>query len=124
MRRGGVVHMAPIGQVERMIATIIGILAVAAWLYLIVFRGMFWRVRDEGASSPAHAPTPTLPRLRGRESGARASDGWGHVVAVVPARDEADVIGRAVGPLLAQDYRAAVHIIVIHDHSGDGTAAI
>src|SRR5437763_15310246 len=103
MRRGGVVHMAPIGQVERMIATIIGILAVAAWLYLIVFRGMFWRVRDEGTSSPAHAPTPTLPRLRGRGPGGGASDGWGHVVGGVPAREEADVVGRADGALVAQD---------------------
>jgi len=42
----------------------------------------------------------------------------------VPARDEADVIGRAIGSLLAQDYRGAVHIIVVDDHSGDGTAAV
>src|SRR5947209_3940975 len=87
-----------------MSTTIIGIAAAAAWLYLIALRGGFWRVRDDagGASS---AP----PRA---------------VVAVVPARDEADVIGRAIGSLLAQDYRGAVHIIVVDDHSGDGTAAV
>ena len=87
-----------------MIATIIGILAAAAWLYLIVFRGMFWRVRGDtaGASSaPARA-----------------------VVAVVPARDEADVVGRAVASLLAQDYAGSFHIILVDDHSGDGTAAV
>jgi len=87
-----------------MIATVIGILAAAAWLYLIAFRGGFWHVRDDtaGASSaPARA-----------------------VVAVVPARDEADVVGRAVGSLLAQDYPGSLHIILVDDHSGDGTAAV
>src|SRR5438045_5329903 len=87
-----------------MSATIIGIVAAAAWFYLIALRGGFWRVRDDtaGASSaPARA-----------------------VVAVVPARDEADVIGRAVGSLLAQDYPGSLHIIVVDDHSGDDTAAV
>jgi len=107
-----------------MIATIIGIVAAVAWLYLIALRGRFWRVRDDGAASPARAPTPTLPRLRGRESGASASDGWGQVVAVIPARDEAEVIGRAVGSLLGQDYPGTLHIIVVDDHSSDNTAAV
>ena len=107
-----------------MIATIIGIVAAVAWLYLIALRGRFWRVRDDAAASPARAPIPTLPRLRGRESGASASDGWGQVVAVIPARDEAEVIGRAVGSLLGQDYPGTLHIIVVDDHSSDNTAAV
>src|SRR5882757_5349983 len=87
-----------------MSTTIIGIAAAAAWLYLIALRGGFWRVRDDtaGASSaPARA-----------------------VVAVIPARDEAAVIGRAVGSLLAQDYAGSLHIIVVDDQSGDGTAMV
>ncbi|MBV9016042.1 MAG: glycosyltransferase, partial [Alphaproteobacteria bacterium] len=87
-----------------MIAAIIGGIAAAAWLYLIAFRGLFWRVRAEDiavAAGPARA-----------------------VVAVIPARDEADVIGRAVSSLLAQDYPGPLHIIVVDDHSGDGTAAV
>jgi hopene-associated glycosyltransferase HpnB len=102
-----------------MIATFIGILAGAAWLYLIAFRGLFWRVHDDAgaAAAPARAPSLTLlPRKRGRA-------GWGLVVAVIPARDEAEVIGRAVGSLLAQDYPGALHIILVDDHSSDGTAA-
>src|SRR5437763_13787438 len=86
-----------------MSTTIIGIAAAAAWLYLIALRGGFWRVRDDTAdasSAPARA-----------------------VVAVVPARDEADVIGRAVASLLAQDYPGSLHIVVVDDHSSDGTAA-
>jgi hopene-associated glycosyltransferase HpnB len=86
-----------------MIAASIGIVAAAAWLYLIAFRGMFWRVRDDAAAAQA------APRS---------------VVAVIPARDEAAVIGRAVGSLLAQDYPGALRIIVVDDHSSDGTAMV
>src|SRR5436190_1981074 len=86
-----------------MIATIIGITAAAAWLCLIGGRGLFWRVRDN-AIAAASAPSRS-------------------VVAVIPARDEAAVIGRAVGSLLAQDYSGALHIIVVDDYSSDGTAA-
>jgi len=45
------------------------------------------------------------------------------VVAVVPARDEAAVIGDTVRSLLQQDYAGAVHVIVIDDGSTDGTYA-
>jgi hopene-associated glycosyltransferase HpnB len=88
-----------------MIAASIGIIAAAAWLYLIAGRGLFWRARDDAAVTAAVAAAPRS------------------VVAVVPARDEAEVIGRAVGSLLAQDYPGALHIIVVDDHSSDGTAA-
>jgi len=44
------------------------------------------------------------------------------VVAVIPARDEADVIGRAVASLPGQDYRGELHIVVVDDRSSDGTA--
>jgi hopene-associated glycosyltransferase HpnB len=88
-----------------MIAASIGIIAALAWLYLIAGRGMFWRARDDAAVTTA---VPAAPRS---------------VVAVIPARDEAEVIGRAVGSLLAQDYRGPLHIIVVDDHSSDGTAA-
>ena len=62
-----------------MIATIIGITAAAAWLCLIAGRGLFWRVHDNAVAA---APAPSRS-----------------VVAVIPARDEAEVIGCAVGSL-------------------------
>lgn len=85
-----------------MTAAIIGGIAAAAWVYLIAFRGGFWRVREDGATT---GPMPMRS-----------------IVAVVPARDEADVIGRAVGSLLAQDYAGAFRVILVDDHSSDGTA--
>jgi hopene-associated glycosyltransferase HpnB len=49
---------------------------------------------------------------------------WPSVVAVIPARNEAAVIGEAVGSLMRQDYPGALSVIVVDDDSNDGTAAI
>lgn len=43
---------------------------------------------------------------------------------VVPARDEADVLPRTLPSLLAQDYPGLWRIILVDDHSQDGTGAI
>jgi hopene-associated glycosyltransferase HpnB len=83
---------------------VIGALAAAMWLYLIAFRGAFWRVKPEAWAAGA-APTRS-------------------VVAVIPARDEAEVIGGAVASLLAQDYGGRLDIVIVDDHSGDGTAEV
>ena len=47
---------------------------------------------------------------------------WPSVVAVVPARDEADVIATTIAGLLAQDYPGAFEICLVDDGSTDGTA--
>jgi len=81
-----------------------GLVAVATWVYLLVFRGAFWCVAEDDRT-PAAAPPC-------------------RVVAVIPARDEADVIGDAVTSLLAQDYPGRLDIVIVDDHSSDGTGAI
>ncbi len=43
--------------------------------------------------------------------------------AIVPARNEADVIVRTLGSLVAQDYAGAVRVTCVDDRSSDGTAA-
>jgi glycosyltransferase involved in cell wall biosynthesis len=65
------------------------------------------RNRDAIPKLPASTESVTLPRLS----------------VVVPARDEASSIARAVGSLLAQDY-PDLEIIVVDDRSSDGTGAI
>src|SRR5207248_301097 len=85
-------------------ATIIGAVAAAAWLYLLAFRGRFWRVE---AATTATAPVP--PR---------------NIVAVIPARDEAAVIGRALASLFAQEHAGSLHVVIVDDHSSDGTADV
>src|SRR5262249_43399614 len=45
-------------------------------------------------------------------------------VAVVPARDEALVLPRALSSLLEQDYPGELRIVLVDDESGDGTADV
>jgi hopene-associated glycosyltransferase HpnB len=79
--------------------------ALAAWLYLLFARGGFWRgtERDDVGAPPGPAH-------------------WPDVVAVVPARNEADVVARAIASLRNQDYPGALRIILVDDDSDDGTA--
>jgi hopene-associated glycosyltransferase HpnB len=74
-----------------------------AWLYLLLGRGFFWLTRERDDKD---APAPAS---------------WPSVVAVVPARDEADVISRSVGSLLAQDYEGDFRVVLVDDQSSDGT---
>ncbi len=84
-----------------MTATILGAASAAVWVYLIALRGGFWRIRVE--------PAPASPPPR-------------RVTVVIPARDEASVIGRAVSSLLAQRFGGPLDVIIVDDHSTDGTA--
>jgi hopene-associated glycosyltransferase HpnB len=87
-------------------SVVIGGIALAAWVYLLLGRGFFWlaRERDDRALPPEPAD-------------------WPDVVAVVPARNEADVIERSIGSLVAQDYAGAFRVVLVDDASDDGTAA-
>ena len=49
---------------------------------------------------------------------------WPDVVAVVPARNEADVIARSLGSVAAQDYPGNFRVILVDDNSEDGTGEI
>jgi hopene-associated glycosyltransferase HpnB len=81
-----------------------GLLVTAIWLYLLLGRGGFWRMRVE----PPPQRTGPAPR----------------VGAVVPARNEADVVARSIGSLAKQRYSGAFHIVLVDDASDDGTAGI
>lgn len=47
---------------------------------------------------------------------------WPEVVAVIPARNEADTIGMVVSALFASRYEGALSLVLVDDHSDDGTA--
>ena len=86
----------------------VGLTSLAAWLYLTLLHGGFWR-------ADRHPPPDDAP--------GDAPAAWPDVVAVVPARDEADVIAESLVSLLDQDYPGDFHVVLVDDHSADGTAA-
>ncbi len=96
-----------------MITAALALLSLAVWAYLLFGRGWFWLCgeRDDRGASASEARTGVAP------------DSWPGVVAIVPARDEADVIARSVASLLQQDYRGPFSVVVVDDQSADGTAA-
>jgi hopene-associated glycosyltransferase HpnB len=82
---------------------------LAIWLYLLLARGGFWRL------SSALQPQFAAATAAGGASRRR-------IIAVVPARNEAEGIGKAVSSLLAQTLTPPLHVIVVDDGSTDGTA--
>lgn len=49
---------------------------------------------------------------------------WPDVTAIIPARDEAETVGRTVASLLGQDYPGELNIVLVDDCSRDATAEI
>lgn len=80
------------------------------WLYVLTGRGQFWRiVTRSAAASPPSAPAPPTAR---------------RVVVLIPARNEAPLIGTAVTSLAQQVFTGLIHIVVIDDGSSDGTGDV
>ncbi len=76
---------------------VFGGIPLIAWLYLLLGRGFFWlaRERDDRADT-----------------------------AVVPARNEADVLERSLASLLQQNYPGRFRVVLVDDQSSDGTADV
>jgi hopene-associated glycosyltransferase HpnB len=98
--------MTALSQVT--VAGTIGIITLAIWLHLFFGRAWFWRVKKFAADGIQIDPP-------GR---------WPKIVAVVPARDEAETIGEVVASLVKQDYPGPFSIVIVDDHSEDATAEI
>lgn len=79
--------------------------SLAAWLWLLLCQGFFWR-------TDVRLPQRTRPA------------DWPSVCVVVPARDEASVLELSLPSLLAQDYPGRAEIFLIDDGSSDGTGEL
>jgi hopene-associated glycosyltransferase HpnB len=90
-----------------MIAAGLVAVSLAIWLVLLFGRGWFWLARERDDRGSLTEPAS-----------------WPSVVAVVPARNEADGIGACVKSLSAQDYPGPFRIVVVDDRSEDDTAAV
>jgi hopene-associated glycosyltransferase HpnB len=102
------VLLAPgrVGQTARVSAIEwIAALSLAAWLWLLLCQGFFWR---------------TDVRLPARGEPER----WPSVGVVVPARDEAAVLPACLPSLLAQQYPGRAEIFLVDDGSSDGTGEL
>ena len=86
------------------LATSVAVIAVVTWSYLVLARGLFWRIKSA---------QPTVGDKTGFPGG---------VVAVIPARNEAELIGLVVTSLLNQS--VAMPVILVDDESTDGTADV
>jgi hopene-associated glycosyltransferase HpnB len=86
------------------LATSFAVLTALIWSYLALARGSFWRLKD---ATPAASDKAVFR---------------GGVVAVVPARNEAELIGPVVTSLLNQS--VAIPVLLVDDESTDGTADV
>lgn len=85
--------------------TLLAAVPFAIWLYLLFARGNFWQVNEDASE-------------------AKPPKRWPRVVVIVPARDEARTISRSVTSLAKQDYPGETSVVVVDDHSSDGTAEL
>ncbi len=85
---------------------IIASVSLIIWLYLLLFRGQFWRSNHK--IDPEEISLTTYPS----------------VCAVIPARNEADVLPISLKSLLNQDYSGDFQIILVDDQSDDGTEEV
>ena len=84
------------------------IVSLLIWVVLTFFRGAFWQLRrfDDDL-----APAQNLTR-------------WPRVAVIVPARNEAGTIARAVVSLVKQEYPGELRVVVVDDESHDGTGSL
>jgi hopene-associated glycosyltransferase HpnB len=80
--------------------------SAAAWVYLIVAHGGYWRT-DQLLPAPGGEPAV-----------------WPGVVAVVPSRNEAEILPVTLPALLGQEYPGEFAVVLVDDGSSDGTGEI
>jgi hopene-associated glycosyltransferase HpnB len=90
------------------LALIAAVISLLIWVVLTFLRGAFWQL------------LPFDDDILKQESPAR----WPRVVTIVPARNEAETIARAVKSLVKQAYPGELRVVVVDDHSDDGTGTL
>jgi hopene-associated glycosyltransferase HpnB len=83
------------------------VISAAAWVYLLAAHGGYWL---------------TGQRLPGTRN--PGTEVWPPVVAVVPARNEADCLPVTLPTLLRQDYPGEFRVLLVDDGSDDGTGQV
>jgi hopene-associated glycosyltransferase HpnB len=89
-----------------MLPLAIAFLSLIIWLFLLLFWGQFWQANQ---------------RLEGQPN---KLEFYPSVCAIVPARNEADVLPISLRSLLTQNYPGAFSIVLIDDQSTDETTKV
>ncbi len=87
---------------------LISLLVLLIWVVVFFAWGNFWRAWEFDSDHGQFLAPPQ----------------WPHVVAVIPARNEAGSIETVVQSLALQDYAGEFVVVVVDDHSNDGTAEL
>lgn len=112
-------------------------LSLLIWLFLLCGWGGFWQcdqMLEQGGESEEKEERQAERGEKGREAGclhltsapSHLTPDTSHpsVCAVIPARNEADLLPITLRSLLQQDYPGALTVILVDDHSTDGTAEV
>lgn len=86
----------------------IALLAFAAWIYLFLFRGNYWRCREISDDLTVTSP-PAI---------------WPDIAIIVPARNESKTIKPVLESLTGQLYEGQFRVFLVDDESTDGTGAM
>ena len=84
-------------------------LSLGIWIGLLCLRGQFWRCDQRLENGQRESP-----QFKGNE--------YPSVCAVIPARNEAEMLPMTLRSLLQQSYPGEFTIVLVDDHSTDGTA--
>lgn len=89
-------------------------LSLLIWIYLLCFRGQFWRTDQQLSESSVSISQRYLLQQIEPPS----------IAVVIPARNEADMLPITLRSLLLQQYSGDLNIFLVDDHSTDGTAQV
>lgn len=82
--------------------------SLITWLGLVFGRYGYWKTREKLTPEEHYEPP----------------EGWPSVCAVIPARNEADVLPETLPSLLNQDYPGELNFVLVDDSSEDGTGRV
>ena len=85
----------------------ITVVSLISWVFLLFARGEFWKVNSE-LDSTSENSTGSFPSIR----------------AIIPARNEREVLPKTLPTVLNQDYPGDFDVILVDDQSTDGTGEI
>lgn len=92
-----------------MLLPIFAVIACLIWLYLLISHRGFWLANQ---------------RLCANRSLVSPEISWPDVVAIIPARNEENVLTSTLPTVLGQDYPGKFHVILVDDDSHDSTALV